>query len=114
MNYMEVKRGDLFYADLSVGVGSEQSGIRPVVVIQNDSGNRFSTTIIISPLTSSKKKNIPTHTFIKSRDDLKENSIALLEQMRTIDKSRLIRKIGELTPLEMERINKCICISLGV
>lgn len=110
---MEVKRGDLFYADLSVGVGSEQSGIRPVVVIQNDSGNRFSTTIIISPLTSSKKKNIPTHTFIKSRDDLKENSIALLEQMRTIDKSRLIRKIGELTPLEMERINKCIRISLG-
>ena len=109
MNYMEVKRGDLFYADLSVGVGSEQSGIRPVVVIQNDSGNRFS-----SPLTSSKKKNIPTHTFIKSRDDLKENSIALLEQMRTIDKSRLIRKIGELTPLEMERINKCIRISLGV
>ena len=108
---MEVKRGDLFYADLSVGVGSEQSGIRPVVVIQNDSGNRFSTTIIISPLTSSKKKNIPTHTFIKSRDDLKENSI---EQMRTIDKSRLIRKIGELTPLEMERINKCIRISLGV
>ena len=107
MNYMEVKRGDLFYADLSVGVGSEQSGIRPVVVIQNDSGNRFSTTIIISPLTSSKKKNIPTHTFIKSRD-------ALLEQMRTIDKSRLIRKIGELTPLEMERINKCIRISLGV
>ena len=105
---MEVKRGDLFYADLSVGVGSEQSGIRPVVVIQNDSGNRFSTTIIISPLTS------PTHTFIKSRDDLKENSIALLEQMRTIDKSRLIRKIGELTPLEMERINKCIRISLGV
>ena len=66
---MEVKRGDLFYADLSVGVGSEQSGIRPVVVIQNDSGNRFSTTI---------------------------------------------RKIGELTPLEMERINKCIRISLGV
>ena len=110
---MEVKRGDLFYADLSVGVGSEQSGIRPVV-IQNDSGNRFSTTIIISPLTSSKKKNIPTHTFIKSRDDLKENSIALLEQMRTIDKSRLIRKIGELTPLEMELINKCIRISLGV
>ena len=109
MNYMEVKRGDLFYADLSVGVGSEQSGIRPVVVIQNDSG-----TIIISPLTSSKKKNIPTHTFIKSRDDLKENSIALLEQMRTIDKSRLIRKIGELTPLEMERINKCIRITLGV
>ena len=106
---MEVKRGDLFYADLSVGVGSEQSGIRPVVVIQNDSG-----TIIISPLTSSKKKNIPTHTFIKSRDDLKENSIALLEQMRTIDKSRLIRKIGELTPLEMERINKCIRITLGV
>ena len=105
---MEVKRGDLFYADLSVGVGSEQSGIRPVVVIQNDSGNRFSTTIIISPLTSSRKKNIPTHTFIK------ENSIALLEQMRTIDKSRLIRKIGELTPLEMERINKCIRISLGV
>ena len=99
---MEVKRGDLFYADLSVGVGSEQSGIRPVVVIQNDSGNRFSTTIIISPLTSSRKKNIPTHTFIKSRDDLKENSIALLE------------KIGELTPLEMERINKCIRISLGV
>ena len=88
---MEVKRGDLFYADLSVGVGSEQSGIRPVVVIQNDSGNRFSTTIIISPLTSSRKKNIPT-----------------------IDKSRLIRKIGELTPLEMERINKCIRISLGV
>ena len=71
---MEVKRGDLFYADLSVGVGSEQSGIRPVVVIQNDSGNRFSTTIIISPLTSSKKKNIPTHTFIKSRDDLKNVS----------------------------------------
>ena len=96
---MEVKRGDLFYADLSVGVGSEQSGIRPVVVIQNDSGNRFSTTIIIPPLTSSRKKNIPTHTFIKSRDDLKENSIAL---------------IGELTPLEMERINKCIRISLGV
>ena len=108
---MEVKRGDLFYADLSVGCRSEQSESK---FIQNDSGNRFSTTIIISPLTSSKKKNIPTHTFIKSRDDLKENSIALLEQMRTIDKSRLIRKIGELTPLEMERINKCIRISLGV
>lgn len=110
---MEVKRGDLFYADLSVGVGSEQSGI-DLLLYSKCSGNRFSTTIIISPLTSSKKKNIPTHTFIKSRDDLKENSIALLEQMRTIDKSRLIRKIGELTPLEMERINKCIRISLGV
>ena len=96
MNYMEVKRGDLFYADLSVGVGSEQSGIRPVVVIQNDSGNRFSTTIIISPLTSSKKKNIPTHTFIKSRDDLKENSIALLEQMRPAPQARFRRPPGLL------------------
>ncbi len=111
---MNVKRGELYYADLSDGVGSEQSGIRPVIIIQNDYGNRYSTTTIVSPLTSSKKKRMPTHILIHSRDELKGNSIALLEQMRTIDKVRLIKKIGELTPEEMKKINKCIKISLNV
>ena len=114
---MIVKRGDMFYADLSPVVGSEQGGIRPVVIIQNDVGNRHSPTVIAAAITSQTGKNkLPTHIEIGSENNgLKADSIVLTEQIRTIDKSRLKEKIGHIDDVViMNKINNSLGVSFGL
>ena len=111
---MVIKRGDMFYADLSPVVGSEQGGIRPVVIIQNDIGNKHSPTVIAAAITSQMgKTKLPTHIQIDSANcGLKEDSVVLTEQIRTIDKSRLKEKIGHIN--NMEKINNALGVSFGL
>ena len=111
---MVVKRGDMFYADLSPVVGSEQGGIRPVLIIQNDLGNKYSPTVIAAAITSqTNKTKLPTHIELgENKCGLKSNSVILTEQIRTIDKSRLTEKVGEVNKITLEKINKGLCISL--
>jgi mRNA interferase MazF len=114
---MVVRRGDMFYADLSPVVGSEQGGIRPVVIIQNDIGNKYSPTVIAAAITSQLGKNkLPTHIEIGSQNvGLKTNSIVLAEQVRTIDKSRLKEKIGHIEDQSiMTQINNALGVSIGL
>lgn len=112
---MVVKRGDIFYADLSPVVGSEQSGIRPILVIQNDIGNKFSPTIIGIPITSKNKVSMPTHIEIEaSKFGFKKDSVILVEQIRTLDKSRLLKKIGSLDKKTLDKVKKAIEISCGL
>ena len=111
---MSVKRGDIYYADLSPVVGSEQGGLRPVLIIQNDIGNKYSPTIIAAAVTSKiNKAKLPTHIEIPSAYGLVKDSVILLEQIRTLDKRRLKERIGELPPATMVRVNRAILISLG-
>ena len=112
---MEVKRGEIYYADLSPVLGSEQGGIRPVLIIQNDIGNKYSPTVIASAVTSSMTKaKLPTHIEIKSGQyGMTKDSVVLLEQLRTLDKRRLKSKIGEIDKVRMELVNRAILISLG-
>lgn len=111
-----VKRGDIFYADLSPVVGSEQGGIRPVIVIQNNIGNRYSPTVIISAITSQiNKAKLPTHVEISSEEyGLNRDSVVLLEQIRTIDKRRLKEKIGHMTDDDMKKVDRSLLVSLGL
>ena len=113
---MMVKKGDLYFADLSPVVGSEQGGIRPVLVVQNDIGNRYSPTIIVAAVTSQKNKaQLPTHVEIEAADNgLSRNSVVLLEQLRTIDKSRLKERIGTLDQEVMPDVNEALSVSLGI
>lgn len=115
---MKIKKGDLFYAALEESyVGSEQTGIRPVVILQNDIGNQYSTTVIIAPITSkvNSKSIIPTHVYIKGyKNRLKQNSLILAEQIRTIDKKRLKNYIGALDIGELRKVDKALIISLGI
>ena len=110
-----VKRGEIYYADLSPVVGSEQGGVRPVLVVQNDVGNRYSPTVIAAAITSKlDKAKLPTHIALRAGEcGLPQNSVVLLEQIRTIDKKRLMSRIGELPPATMRRVNRAILISLG-
>ncbi|MDP4119727.1 MAG: type II toxin-antitoxin system PemK/MazF family toxin [Bacillota bacterium] len=113
---MNIKRGDIFYADLSPVVGSEQGGVRPVLIIQNDVGNRFSPTVIAAAITSQQAKaNLPTHIQISSDNSgLAKNSVVLLEQVRTIDKQRLKEKMGTVDENSMGRVDTAISISFGL
>ena len=114
---MVIKRGDMFYADLSPVIGSEQGGIRPVLIIQNDTGNKYSPTVIAAAITSQTGKNkLPTHIEIGSKENgLKADSVVLTEQIRTIDKSRLKEKIGHIDDNKiMSRVNNAIGISFGL
>lgn len=112
---MKVKRGDVLYADLSPVVGSEQGGIRPVVIIQNDMGNKYSPTAIIAAITSQQNKtNLPTHVQILCDINLPKNSVVLLEQIRTIDKKRLRDKVGSLDGKTMRKIDRSLIISLNL
>lgn len=113
---MTVKRGDIFYADLSPVVGSEQGGIRPVVIVQNDVGNRHSPTVIAAAITSkTDKTRLPTHIDVTADSfGLSKNSVILLEQVRTIDKARLREKMGHLTPDTMAKVNDAISVSFGL
>lgn len=113
---MKIKRGDLFYADLSPVVGSEQGGVRPVIVVQNNVGNKYSPTIIVAPVTSQlNKAKLPTHVRLKSNEfGLPKNSVALMEQLRTIDKKRLREKIGSFNHDIMLKIDEAMAISLDL
>lgn len=112
---MNIKRGDVFYADLSPVVGSEQGGVRPVVVIQNNVGNKYSPTVIAAAITSqTNKTDLPTHAKITSEIKLPKNSVVLLEQIRTIDKKRLRDKVGRLNDKNMKRVNKALLLSIGI
>ncbi|WP_427340369.1 type II toxin-antitoxin system PemK/MazF family toxin [Caloranaerobacter sp. DY30410] len=113
---MIVKRGDIYYADLSPVIGSEQGGVRPVLIIQNDIGNKYSPTVIVAAITSQiNKAKLPTHIEISATDyGLPKDSVVLLEQIRTIDKKRLREKIGFFDEDMMEKVNECLKISLGL
>ena len=113
---MIVKKGDLFFADLSPVVGSEQGGIRPVLVVQNDVGNKYSPTIIVAAVTSkTDKSHLPTHVEIKaSQGGLAKNSVVLLEQLRTIDKQRLKERIGSLSSNQIPIVDEALGVSLGI
>ena len=108
-------RGEIFYADLDPVVGSEQNGYRPVLIVQNDVGNLHSPTVIIAPITSRKgaKATLPTHVFIQT-DMLKFPSVVLLEQLRTIDKRRLLERIGKLCDEAMQLVDARMLVSLGI
>ena len=114
---MVIKRGDMFYADLSPVVGSEQGGIRPVLIVQNNLGNKYSPTVIVSAITSQlNKNNLPTHIQIDSEEfGLKSDSVILTEQIRTIDKSRLKEKIGHISDRTIiSKINDALGVSFGL
>ncbi len=113
---VNVRRGDIYYADLSPVVGSEQGGIRPVLIVQNDVGNRFSPTVIAAAITSQKDKaRLPTHIQLNTTGSgLARDSIVLLEQIRTIDKRRLKEHMGRLDEQSMNRINEALQISFGL
>lgn len=115
---MNVHRGDIFYADLSPVVGSEQGGIRPVLIVQNDVGNRFSPTVIAAAITSQKDKaRLPTHIQLHSTNNesgLARDSIVLLEQIRTLDKRRLKERMGRLDGDAMNRVDQALQISFGL
>ena len=114
--HTSVRRGDIYYADLSeTTVGSEQGGIRPVLIIQNNKGNLHSPTVIAAAVTSHNKRGLPTHIELKSSSyGLSKNSTIMLEQIRTIDKTRLREKIGQVDDEMMNKVNKAILISFGI
>lgn len=116
MTTLVVKRGDIFYADLSPVIGSEQGGIRPVIIMQNDIGNRYSPTVIVAAITSQiNKAKLPTHVEISSEEyGLNRDSVVLLEQIRTLDKRRLKEKIGHMTDSDMNKVNRALMISLSL
>ena len=111
-----VKRGDIYYADLSPVVGSEQGGIRPVLIIQNDIGNKYSPTVIAAAITSQiNKAKMPTHIELTAKDyGLSKDSVILLEQIRTIDKARLRDYVGSISHYDMKQIESKLIISLGI
>ena len=115
---MEMHRGDIFIADLGLNKanGSEQQGERPVVIIQNDIGNKYSPTVIVSAITSQiNKAKLPTHVEISSVEyGLNRDSVVLLEQIRTLDKKRLKEKIGHMTDVDMKKVDKALLISLNL
>ena len=104
---MIYKKGDVFYADLNPVIGSEQGGVRPVVILQNDIGNRYSPTTIVAPMTTKTKTYVPMHVKLKE-DFLAKNSILLLEQIRTIDKRRLLSKMGSISLESQDQIDKVL------
>lgn len=113
---MNIRRGDIYYADLSPVVGSEQGGIRPVLIVQNNVGNRFSPTVIAAAITSQRgKAHLPTHIMLDAnRTGLAKDSVVLLEQVRTIDKHRLKERMGRLDNIAMTQVDQALSISFGL
>ena len=111
-----VKRGDIYYADLSPVVGSEQGGVRPVLIVQNDTGNKYSPTVIAAAITSQiNKARLPTHIELEARSyGLTKDSVVLLEQIRTIDKKRLKERMGKLDDNIMNAVDNAIAVSFGL
>lgn len=116
VNEMRVKRGDIYYADLSPVIGSEQGGVRPVLIVQNDVGNKYSPTVIAAAITSQKDKaKLPTHIEVSGNScGLAKDSIVLLEQIRTLDKKRLKERMGMLDGNAMDQINQALSVSFGL
>ena len=113
---MTIKRGEIYYADLSPVIGSEQGGIRPVLIVQNDVGNRYSPTVIAAAITSQRDKtNLPTHIKVNADNcGLAKDSIVLLEQVRTIDKQRLKERMGRLDISSMDLVDQALSVSFGL
>ena len=113
---MLIRRGDIYYADLSPVVGSEQGGVRPVLIIQNNVGNRYSPTVIAAAITSrGSKADLPTHIKLYASDSgLSKDSVVLLEQIRTIDKRRLREKMGSLGVYDMDKVDAALSVSFGL
>ena len=113
---MQINRGDIYYADLSPVIGSEQGGVRPVLIVQNNIGNKYSPTVIVAAITSQlEKAKLPTHIELnKDKYNLVKNSVVLLEQIRTLDKRRLQDKICSIDNLTMNQIDVAMMISLGI
>lgn len=113
---MNIKRGEIYYADLSPVIGSEQGGVRPVLIIQNDVGNKYSPTVIAAAITSKRfKTQLPTHISVHADEcGLAKDSIVLLEQVRTLDKQRLKERMGSLDDKEMSKINQALSVSFGL
>lgn len=113
---MNIKRGDIYYADLSPVIGSEQGGVRPVLIVQNDIGNKYSPTVIAAAITSQQfKTKLPTHISVDAAVcGLSKDSVVLLEQIRTLDKQRLREKMGNLPENDMSRINNALSLSVGL
>ncbi len=110
-----IRRGDIFYADLSPVVGSEQGGVRPVLIVQNDVGNRYSPTVIAAAITSQTgKTRLPTHIQVQTDSGLAKSSIVLLEQIRTLDKRRLKDRMGHLDDATMTLVNDALSVSFGL
>ena len=116
MDNSVVKRGDIFYADLSPVVGSEQGGVRPVLIVQNDTGNRHSPTVIAAAITSQTgKARLPTHISLAAMScGLPKDSVVLLEQIRTLDKRRLRERAGQITPEDQRRVDQALGVSIGL
>ncbi len=113
---LNIKRGDIYYADLSPVIGSEQGGVRPVLIVQNDVGNKYSPTVIAAAITSQQfKTKLPTHISVDAAVcGLSKDSVVLLEQIRTLDKQRLREKMGNLPENDMSRINNALSLSVGL
>ncbi|MPM35579.1 Endoribonuclease EndoA [bioreactor metagenome] len=116
MDNNSVKRGDIYYADLSPVIGSEQGGVRPVLIVQNDTGNRHSPTVIAAAITSQTgKARLPTHIELSAKSyGLPKESVVLLEQIRTLDKKRLREYMGRLDEKQMEKVDSAIAVSFGL
>jgi mRNA interferase MazF len=113
----KIRRGDMYFADLPLGVGSEQFGYRPIVVIQNETGNKYSRTTVVAAIVTSRtlsKAKLPTHCHIKAQQGLGRDSLVLLEQIRTIDKTRLREYIGTLDNETMSKVDKALVVSVGL
>ena len=112
----KIKRGDIYYADLNPVVGSEQGGTRPVLIISNDMGNKYSPTVIVAAITSRaySKVRLPTHTQVTDFEGLDKESVVLLEQIRTLDKKRLIKYMGLMPGNVMARVDKALAISISL
>lgn len=112
MEERQTKRGEIFYADLKPVIGSEQGGVRPVLIIQNNVGNRYSPTTIVAAITSKPKTKMPTHVALDDMVELEEGSVVLLEQIRTIDKKRLLEYVGNIDESYMKKIDGALRVSL--
>lgn len=112
----KIVRGDMYYADLSPVVGSEQGGIRPILIVQNNTGNKFSPTLIVAAITSraDSKAKLPTHILLHAAHGLERDSLVLLEQIRTIDRRRIREYIGTLDEEDMEKVNQALTVSFGL
>ncbi|WP_317854440.1 type II toxin-antitoxin system PemK/MazF family toxin [Chakrabartyella piscis] len=114
MEERTITRGEIYYANLGAGVGSEQFGIRPVLILQNNIGNRYSPTVIVAPITTKLKRTIPTHVRVSSIPKLEVHSCVLLEQIRTIDRERLQEYICTVPKYKLKQINMALEISVGL
>ena len=109
-----IQRGDIYHADLNPIFGSEQGGYRPVLVIQNNRGNQYSPTVIVAAITSRPKHKLPTHVPLRDMEGLEKDSVVLLEQIRTLDKKRLNNYVGKVDKGQMLKVDKALCVSVGV